>query len=376
MLFDKFTEHLSKLTLVGGLYTLKQIKRNKPYLKFKILDKKIDYAFGTKTFLFYSSEEISYPIDINRTELLETRNSISNFYNASEYEFVPDDFYLIKKSDSEDFNEFFDKLNTIFSIIFISDFSSIINENDILFKFNGYKLIEHQLMFDDFHVVNGREFYKIYKWIFNGGNISDKVGLARNIISLQLKIENKKLQISTNTINSIKSGYEIYLKENVSQYIDVKNKVSELIIGFAQRITDTANSFAIALKNNTTTFITFFITVIIFNNLSAGKMTDIFTRDITFISYGLLIISFVFLISAIIQANLEKNRLESQYKRLKEMYDDILDSEDLNIIFEKSNYQEELKFIEKRVILYSIVWFLELLILYIVIYILSDYQFL
>ena len=34
----------------------------------------------------------------------------------------------------------------------------------------------------DFNKIE--EYFEIYKWVYNGGNLNDKIGLARNIISL------------------------------------------------------------------------------------------------------------------------------------------------------------------------------------------------
>lgn len=369
---NNFTEFLSNLSFLGTLYTLKNVLGEKPFIKLQIMDDLPNHHFGTNTFIFFSGSVNLEHETMERNKILERRNSIGNFNNASDYSFIPEDFHLKVRCQNEILNRFFDKLCIIFSIIYIADFSNINNDNDMYFKINGYKLIENVLSFNNLISDEIKVFYDIYKWIYNGGNISDKVGLARNIISLHIRYENQPINLSFNTLNSIKSGYEIYLKDNVAQYIEVKNKVSEFLLDLALRTSDLVNSFANALRNNHFLFLTFFVSVLVFNTLSTGKLSKIFTKDITYISYGLLIVSFIYLIATIIQTNMEKNRFITQYNRLKRMYDDILDPNDILNIFKETDHREDIQFIEQKATIYSFVWLLEIIILYIVVYLLKS----
>ena len=68
------------------------------------------------------------------------------------------------------------------------------------------------------------EFYKIYRWIFQDSNEYDKIELTRHVISIHCKYSDI-LNIDEKTFLSIKSNYNIYLKENVDKYIELKNLV-------------------------------------------------------------------------------------------------------------------------------------------------------
>lgn len=367
--FEKFIENLLKLSLKGSMYAFKRILGSNIFVKFNLLREHEHVVFGTNTFIFYSNSDNYVRENLNRQNILENRNAIGNFNNSSDNQFVPEDFYLNIKSNNEHFNNYFERLCIILSLVFISDFSSIHNDNDLHLKINGYKLIEDLISFKSIAVEDNKIFYDIYKWIYNGGNLSDKAGLVRNIVSLHAQ-ENSILGLSKNIINSIKSSYEIYLKENVSQYIEVKNKVSEFLLDLAIRTNDLVHSFANALRNNHFLFLTFFVSVFVFNTLSTGKMNNIFNRDITYISYGLLLISFIYLIATIVQTKLETNRFKVQYERLKKMYNDLLNPEDISNIFKDDDHGEDIKFIEHKATLFSFVWLIEIVILYVVIYLL------
>ncbi|HHW36763.1 MAG TPA: hypothetical protein GXX18_05915 [Bacillales bacterium] len=369
--FDKFVEYLLQLTLKGSLYNFCKVLTKGQQVKFNLVSENQGLFFGTNTFLFYSGEDNYNRMNMNRQRILESRDSIGNFNNSSDYLFVPEDFYLIEKSDNENFNDYLNRLCNLCSLIFISDFTNICSDNDLQLKINGYKLIENLVNFEKFEIGENNVYYEIYKWIYNGGNLSDKVGLARNIITLHIKQNNSVLELPINTINSIKSSYEIYLKENVSQYIDVKNKVSEFLLDLAMRTSDLVNTFANALRNNHYLFLTFFVSVIVFNTLSTGNLQNIFNKDITYISFGLLLISFIYLIATIIQTIIETNRFKVQYNRLKKMYVDILNDQDIDNIFRSEDHNEDIKFIEQKATVFSFVWLVEILILYTVIYLLK-----
>jgi hypothetical protein len=367
---NEFTNYLSGLTLLGSLYTFNTIFINEiTHINFDIMDQEVeDTNFGTNTFKFSSNGHFSEHQIINRKRLLDGRNSIGNFSNASNYSFIPEDFYLLTRSNNSDINSFFDKLCTIYSMIFIADFSNIANDHELYFKINGYKMFDGIIKYSNSTLDDIKILYEIYKWIYEGGNLSDKVGLARNIISLQIVLDEDEINLNENSLKSIKSGYEIYLKENVSQYIEVKNQVSQFLIDLSIRTSDLVNNLANGLKNNHFIFLTFFISVFVFNALSSGKLSNIFTKDITYISYGLLIISFFYLIGSIIQTIIEENRFITQYIRLKKMYEDILDTEDLKVIFKNDDHQEDLRFIRQKATVYAFVWLLEIIILYNVVF--------
>ncbi|WP_211047310.1 hypothetical protein, partial [Pectobacterium versatile] len=59
--------------------------------------------------------------------------------------------------------------------------------------------------------------FDIYEWIYNQGNFVDKIGLARNIISIHTQ-DNSILNIPKSVLKSIESSFDIYLKDNVKQY--------------------------------------------------------------------------------------------------------------------------------------------------------------
>jgi hypothetical protein len=369
--FQDFFNYLKEQTLEGILYIFNELTKKNDFVFFRFLDKRVSESFYTNTFYFSPDNQEFNVNTVDRYDLLSRRNEICNFINASQYNFIPEDFYLIKESEDQEVNNIFNKLCCIFSLVHIANISKIENDDSFYYRINGYKLIENTIQYKDLVVENHQEFYRIYSWIYNQGNLSDKVGLSRNVISLHYKNNEKSISLRENTLSSINSSYEIYLKENVEQYIEVKNKLAEFLMELSFRTSELVNNFANSFKNNFFIFLTFFTSVFVFNALSSGKLVNIFTRDIAYVSFAVLFMSYLYLIATIIHTNMELKRFIKQYNRLKRMYEDIVDKKDLDFIFKQEDHKEDIKFIENKVALYSFLWLSEIIVIYAVVWLLK-----
>lgn len=362
---EAIISYLKTKSFSNIMQLFKGVLNDRDYIIFR-MQEKID-SFYTNTFYFNSETESPRFYYINRSDRIEKRNEVANFLNASVYSFVPEDFDLIKSPKDDFITLMFSRLSIILSIIFISNISKIENNDTIYSRINGYRLVEKTFTIDDIDVALKAEYLLIYRWVYNEGNLSDKIGLARNVISLQ--IENGDLtKIGKGTFDSIKSNYEIYLRKNVEQYIEVKNKLSELLIDISKKVSEIVNTFAGAVKRNFIVLLTFYITVVL-RALIAGKEAKIFTKEIIYVAHVVMVISVIYLIVSILEIVRDTGRMKVQYSSLKKRYGDILDEKDLNRIF---NYDEDRKndvdFIRNNTIIYCVVWLLVILSGYAVLY--------
>lgn len=366
--FEDMVDYLNNLSLKGILFCFNEISKNKEYIIFEFQQNEIrEFNTGKFYFLNRNTKKIVNNKKINN---LEKRLTICNFLNANEYSYLPDDFYMQEESCNEKINKIFNKLNIIFSLVFLCNYSRFEKEDTVTFKIDGYKTIENIITFNDIdsEKITSKILFEIYKWIYNDGNLSDKIGLARNIIPLHLT-NDKILNIEEGALASIISSHEIYLKQNIQQYIEVKNKVTEFMFDMTQKSSSLINGFLSTFKNSITLFVTFFITVIIMNNLSDKKLSNIFTKDITYISYALLGISVVLLVLSVVDVKKNIYTLKTNYTRLKSNYDDILNTKDIDRIFNfDKDHNEDIKNIESSVKLYSVIWIIILIILFVTVH--------
>lgn len=320
-------------------------------------------VFFTRTLFFSSVKTNEWNKEgFLREDFLRKRDSVCNFYNSSDYKLVPDDFFLIKKSPDDDFNLVFENLCFILSVVFMSDYSQIDRDN-LSYKINGYRTVEGKLSLSNFKHRNCKVLFDIYKWVYFEGNLIDKIGIARNIISLNIKqVEDNELSINESTLGAIKSNFEIYLKENVDQYIEIKNKVTEFLIEKSLQVSQLVRDFINSFKHNSFVIVTFFTSIVVYNSLSSNK-TQIISDEIAVISYAILLISFIYFICSVIFINIDKKRFQQQYDRLKRMYAEILSEEDLSNIFLESQYNEDIDYMKQKRNLFAFIWAVEILFL-------------
>lgn len=351
-----FSEYCEELSCSDLLDLLSKLSDGRDEIIFRCQENVC--SFGTTKFKFLNEVSDSEGTRILTDELFAKRDTECSFLQASRWRFVPEEFSLVLRSESEEMNSLFEMLETLFSIAFISRTSSV-EDDKIRFKIDGYKSANGVADFSEQSLERFAEARKIYKWVYTGGSFSDKMFLARNIISLSVR-DGSLERIEERTMNSIRSGYEIYLKKNVQQYIDLKNKATDYLLEMSMKTSGIVESFASAFKNNLMLMITFFVTVVILNSISGnaeGRLRQIFSKEITILSFFLLVVSTIYLLLSIFFVLGERNRFKNSYKDLKDSYSDILDKDDINRIFCDDRRQiGDMKFINQRVIWTTIAW--------------------
>ena len=210
------------------------------------------------------------------------------------------------------------------------------DSNKIKLTLNGYKRIDCTIDYKDLNLSHTLQYYNVYNWIYTHGSSIDKIAIARNVISLMCK-DNNLFIIDVDLMPSIKSAHNIYLKENVSEYLDVKAKITEFLFDLTTKMSDLANDIGKALINNIIAFLGLYIGIFITSAFSEGEK-EIFTKDISYMSIFLLLGSCGYLILSIVEEFIEYKRYKEIYDRFKESYNDILDHNDIELIFKNDEY--------------------------------------
>lgn len=206
--------------------------------------------------------------------------------------------------------------------------------------------------------------YKIYQWVYAGGNFEGKINIARNIISLNIDSSNLRLDLLT--FDSIKSNFKIFEKENIEQYLQVRNELSSILIDLQEKILNISEQFINDFKNNIFTIISFYISVIIFNVISTGNFVTGFTDPIIMLALVFIILSFIYMFIARWELIKKQKLYEKHYTQLKNRYKDILSDNELNVIFEECNPNisgSNSSFLEEQLNLYTLFWVLSLFLL-------------
>ncbi len=337
---NQFVENINNKSLEDQLkYFQKNYTKNICFIISRITKVFMQtYSFCIIDYETYNSNRDSYSFlqDNNRNEILNSFNQNCNYLSELKLELTPFDFIISKvEVCNQNLCKIFERLNNLVSMIFLANISEFTHEK---YEFRIYGYHNTNIIMDKSTNIEKEVLSNLFKWTYsNTSNISDKLGILRNVISLFL-INNKFNDITDGILSSCKSNYSIYLKENAERYIEVKNNQQIILNSIIDDIVSTCNVYKTSFKQSLLNIMTFFFSVVVLNVISTGGIDKIFALEIS-ILYIFLLVGFCIL------AKLGKkdamdglDMLERKYKRNKNSYLDIIDEHDLNRILENDSY--------------------------------------
>jgi hypothetical protein len=343
----------------------------KSRLNLELQSDKIEHEFKTTTFSIINKSSAPVTIiigeDIREKRINDARTLCH--WDLDRINLLPEDLYsVIQEGTNIQVINLFQKVCLLYTCMFIFDYSHIKSET-FTYKLNGYKTIGQNFntsITKDIIIDNKsfETFFKIYHWIYNGGNTIDKISITRNILSLNF--DPKTLELSESAFDAILSNFKIYERENVKQYIEVRNKLSELLIDLQNKIGKIVEDFVGDFKKNLITLISFFISVVALRVISKGDFIGGFTDEIIILSYSLLFISLGILLYSRWELKQKAQMFDKHYEQLKDRYKELLTEKEITEIFDDCNPQKlsnNKSFIYKQRKLYSWLWFISILVL-------------
>ncbi len=357
---DWFVKYLNSLSFLTFLNILERYLDNES-LNLENQEPDLDGDnFYTRTITLtnsHSNGKIEKAFRENRTH-----NAITLcHWDIGEKLLLPDDFHPINtERGNEDLTTIFQKVCLLYTTMFIFDYFNV-KENNFMYKLNGYKTFGQQISTIKIENINIDIksldlFYKIYQWIYSGGNTNDKISIARNIISLNYNPET--LEIQNTAFDAILSNYKIYERQNVKQYIEIRNKLSEILIDLQGKIDKIVDGFSGDYKKNIVTLLSFFISVIVIRVVSKGDFIGGFTTEIIILSYSFLVISIGLLIYSRWEFSKRVEMFDKHYEQLKERYKELLSEDELKKIFNECNpkNRKTQSFVYQQRRFYTILW--------------------
>lgn len=352
---DTFIKTLKDLSVSQFLTVFTRVFANTDYVAFKVFN--LETAINTAYIHFIGFDQEFVPgIYRNRTKYIENFNSVCHYSNTEIHRISPIDFKIINIDEKyKELIQLFEFYSVILSIIYLFDITTLI-DNQLEFKVNGYKAIKGSIDLKLINNNNTKEYFEIFKWVYNGGNLNDKVGLARNIISLHF-IKNGELDLQGYPFQSIQSSYKVYEKQNIKQYIEIRNKISDQLIDFNNRASKIVESFASGFQKSALALISFYVSAIVIRVLSKGNFVNIFSFDATVLSIAFILGSFIYFLVSRWEISEQRKRFEKSYLNLKLRYADLLEENDIKrILNNDKDFNEDLKFIDDKKKVYSIMW--------------------
>lgn len=270
---------------------------------------------------------------IDRNQKLSSRKDICYVEGLDGIKLLPEDFYLSRPQN--DIQKTFLQISCILSLSFLFDSSQII-ENKYNYKLLGliaYPNKEYDIS-NVSRLANSTPniYFNIYKWVYSDGGLFDKISIARNIMSLNINEAN--LSLNTDTFYSILSNYQIFEKENSLQYIELRNKITEILLGMQEKIDKISDGYVDGMKKNVLTIVSFIISTIVIRTIAKQDVITGFSFPILYLMLALLLVSALYMYLCRSDTSKKIKLFERHYKQISNRYEKLLCKNELQKVFE------------------------------------------
>lgn len=306
------------------------------------------FTLGEVVFAPYPAANGRVASHPNRTSRIAQRDTVCHFANAATVHSIPEDFVIQGHCPSMALRTLANQLRRLLALVYLCDFSMFDTHGEIHLRINGYRLYAADIASNQgLTTAIAEDYFAIYQWVYSEGNTIDKVGLARNVISLHV-VDDNLLSLAADTLSSIESGFQIYLKDNVKQYIEIKNTLS----AFIQQSSDTAGgivqAFGTHLKHSTWTMYSFFASIFLIRVLS-GRAGPLVSNEVLALFALFAVIALGMMAFANWELHTERSRFQAAYSGLKDRYKDLLTASDLNtILADDAQHRRDLRYITHK----------------------------
>jgi len=253
---------------------------------------------------------------------------------------LPNDVFIVNGDKNGCFASLFEQVCILLSVCYIADFSSV-DQSGIKIRMSGYRTIvaeKQSILMKNFSFdkASVEQWYKIYNWCYTGGYTAERLTIARNIISLNCP-QPDILSLNASTLAAIESNFKIFEKDNVRQYIKVRNDVSKTLLELQEKVNTIVEGFTGDFRKSVITLGTFFLTIVVVRVIAKGDMYGAFTTNIFLLSLVFIVLSAINLIYSRKALDRKEKLFTKHYDQLKKRYKTLFSEEEIKELFEDSD---------------------------------------
>ena len=363
---EKFFSFIDKYNLFDFFKVFNQLIINEGISVFQTLND--DIKLITKTFAC-SSEIINFEY-FDRDSYLNKANLMGKTNIDYALSLTPYDFKLFDYSNDINYLEKtikrFKQLQYILSLRYISN-ESVFSTSALELYIFGYKNI--QIKYDsniEIELIPNDNINEVFEWAFMDGNIVDKIGIVRNVLSINYN-DDKFKSITDSEYDSIIGNYQLYLKKHVQEYLKLKESVTAKFQTFCDECSDQISQFSSTIRKNFLALFGYLITVLLTKGFINKATSDIFSQDVTIITSFVLVGSFIVWVISIYYYRYQNLYIDEKINKLKQYYQDVItEKELLRIINDNTLIDFTKDKNKKQVNVLSIIWIASLIVAFLV----------
>lgn len=351
-----FTEYLGQSNLSAFLNAINKLFSDS--LTVEVWDDNFQ-RLNSSTIGFVKKDDDFHPSKIEyRNSRIASQRKFCQI-DALKWNLLPED--LLMNGANNELLKIFKKAELALSLLSICD-NTKIADNNYAYRLCGYKSLMKsvdatRLVDLDLDEIYCQSWFEIYDWVYTGGYTSDRLIIARNIISLNC--DESIIAINESTLRSIKSNFKIFEQDNVRQYIKVRNEISSMLINMQKDVNGIVDGFVSDFKKNIMTTFSFFLTVVVVRVIAKGDFTGGFTWPIFMLSMIFLILSCVFLYYSRMELESKEKLFTKHYKQIEGRYKSLLSEDELKEMFDDcdpNKLDSHANYIEWKKNIYTGLW--------------------
>lgn len=303
-------------------------------------------SFGSKLIRF-STEPLS-PVDwlTDREKLALSRRELI-VSDWSELPYFAQDF-IWKGSDDHLLRGCFSRLENFFAVLSLADGSNKKQFGTdtgplggMAIRVRGHRMREQDIAWRDIPTKPDITLRGIDDWCYHTGGagpLSDKLGLARNFVSLHWEATKRGIfGMSPRVVRAVRDGYQLYLKRNLKEYVELRGKVISSILeldGKASRAIETAAS---NLEKNFYGVVTYAVTTVLAKAISDKTLDSSLPSAVATVGLVLVGLSGLHALYARDAALNELSRAKEVYEELRQQYSEFFDPLHFDSVFGTEN---------------------------------------
>lgn len=250
---------------------------------------------------------------------------------------LPEDLHIEDSKREGELASLFKQACLLLSACYVADFSGV-EKNAWRIRISGFKTlfsegVKTKMSDLAFEVKSLDQWFDIYDWCYTGGYTSDRLTIARNIISLNCP-DFEKLELNKSTLDAIKSNFRIFEQDNVRQYIKVRKDVSSDLLALQDKVNSIVEGFTGDYRKSVVGLGTFFLTLVVVRVVANGQWAGAFSTEIVALSFVFLMLAAVVLVYSRRTLDKREKLYSKHYAQLRERYELLLSKEEADKIFE------------------------------------------
>lgn len=358
---DDVLNFIEGLTIEEAIGQFDNLISGREYLIFEVQDSHFA-SFKAQRFAFVrKGEEVVFSIDMPDYGAVEKSKKICT-NNLSVEHLLPEFFEIEGEADTEQkWQRMICNCGQLLALCYLADYSKI-GDRRFEYKINGYKtvhwLIEiRNITAEEIAIKSLPIYYQIYKWLYQGGNLYDKITIIRNIVTLN--VEDDGISLKETAFDSVLSNYNIFEKKNVEQYIGVRNNVSAQLRAYQKEVIDAVANFESGMRTMFFGYMTFVFTTVIIRVMAKNVEETVLIPD-TIIVLLMLYCAASLLYQCFSRKVLDGRikLLDKQYNDTRNFYAELLSEKELNELFTDQRNKDGTyrAFLEERKVHFDILW--------------------